>query len=110
MFWPGELVMFVTDAAKKVVNIAKVKGEEPQKGLIPMIQTLESNWKKIEESVGNETISQEQYMDMVVKAIAREQKRLPSIPQDDRETHEGFLNLMQNELNILKQQMEEDDE
>lgn len=110
MFWPGSLVMFVLDACKKVEAISHKKGEPVQAGLEQMIQTLETNWKKIEEAIGNEQMSQEQYMQMIDQAIKREQTRLPSIPANDKETHEGFINIMKSELDQCKKQMEEEED
>lgn len=108
MFWSGQVVMFVVDACQKVAAISQKKGEPIQRGVIQMTTTLNKNWKKIEEGIGNEEISQEQYMGMIEQAIQREQARLPSIPQKDRQTHEGYIALMKDELEQCKQQMEED--
>lgn len=98
MFWSGEVVMFLLskcDAVKKDANRKKVPVQD---GVINMFNKLSQNWEKVQDDIENDVISQEQYKEMIAHAVSREEARLNSIPEDDREIYQGFINMMKDEM------------
>ena len=103
MFWGTEVLDFFKGSSSLVLDMAKKRGVPPQNGVQEMHDIVIQKYDQLVESVQSGSIEIEDYKNMLINAIKRENSRLPNIPPEFRNEHIGLIQTMKNELESFEE-------
>ena len=98
MFWGIQVLQFWIQASKTCIDRAKSAGVPVQKGVDYMFKYFTAKAEQLQVDIEAGKLTEEGFMTELKKAIAREEKRVPTLPQETQREHMAYVSMMKTDL------------
>lgn len=98
MFWGIQVLEFWIGASRTCIDRAQKAGVPVQKGVDYMFKYFTAKAEQLQVDIEAGKLTEEGFVAELKKAIVREEKRIPTLPQDTQKEHMAYVSMMKRDL------------